>query len=116
MLEFQNITDRLIKALPELEETYRDEEKVERKREIFEHVRKATEEYFTLLDAWEESAHILSKEGRILVFPQQIDATKENMQALIMHSHYKDVRKRKYMEILQACHYIFTQSLEVDES
>lgn len=115
MQNFKDITKRLIQALPELEETYRNDVKVERSKEFFNDVKEQTMEYFSLLDAWEESAYKLVREGRIDIFPQQIDATKENMQALMMHSYYKDVRKRKYMEIKQACHYIFMQSLEVKD-
>lgn len=105
-------TKQLIEALTSLEEIYRSEVDVERSREFFNEIKPEVEVYLSLLEKWGEMARQLSVVGEIQVFPQQIDATVDNMKALIMHSFYKDVRKRRYMEIKQACYYIFMQSME----
>lgn len=112
MEAFKDITEQLIEHLKSLEETYLEEGTVERSGPFFRYVKKETEDVFKLLDAWEGTALRLSEEGRAAVFPQQIDATIDNMKALIMHSYYKDVRKRRYMEIQKACDYVFNQSIK----
>lgn len=99
-------------TLSDLETVYRNEKEVERNRTFFSHVKTETEALFSLLDVWEKKATQLAQEKRISIFPQQVTATTDNMQALIMHSYYKDVRKRRYMEIQQACQYIFSQCIE----
>lgn len=105
-------TYKLIDTLTSLEEVYRSEEEVERSREFFNEIKPKVESYLILLESWGKATHQLASAGKLQVFPQQIDATIDNMKALIMHSFYKDVRKRRYMEIKQACYYIFMQSIE----
>lgn len=112
MTQFERITKDLMNVLPSLEAIYRDEKEVERSRSYFSHVKSETETLFNLIDTWEEEATILVENKELSIFKEQITATKENMQALIMHSYYKDVRKRQYMEIIQACDYIFSQCMK----
>src|SRR5699024_12325755 len=63
--------------------------------QFFSNVRQQTEPIFQLLELWEETALQTIKTERFNVHPQQIISTKENMQLLLMHSFYKDVRDRK---------------------
>lgn len=116
MKQFQHITKQLMDNLSVLEAKYRDGKEVERSRDYFTYVKSETEELFNLIDLWEEQATTLVNKHELSIFTEQITATKENMQALIMHSYYKDVRKRQYMEIIQACEYIFSQCLEENPS
>src|SRR5699024_12128735 len=103
---------KLIHALDLLEEKYRSETDVDRSRTYFNKIKPEVETYLKLLEEWGELAHPLSKKGLLAIFPQQIDATIDNMRVLIMHSYYKDVRKRRYMEMKQSCYYVFTQSID----
>lgn len=112
MKEFQHITKQLVDNLSVLEAKYRDNKEIERSRDYFIYVKSETEELFNLIDLWAEQATSLVQKHKLSLFTKQITATKENMEALIMHSYYKDVRKRQYMEISQACDYIFSQCLE----
>ncbi len=112
MRNFIKKTKNLINALTVLEEIYRNEVVVERSRSYFYEIKPEVDKYFDLIDTWGELAHQLFGEGMLAVYPQQIDATVDNMRVLIMHSYYKDVRKRRYMEIRQSCYYVFTQSID----
>src|SRR5699024_2651346 len=97
-------TKKLIHALDLLEDKYRSETDVDRSRSYFNNIKPEVETYLNFLEEWGELAHQLSEQGLLTIFPQQIDATIDNMRALIMHSYYKDVRKRRYMEMKQSCY------------
>lgn|SRR5699024_4843228 len=112
MKDYIDKTKKLIHALDLLEEKYRSETDVDRSRTYFNKIKPEVETYLNLLEEWGELAHPLSKKGLLAIFPQQIDATIDNMRVLIMHSYYKDVRKRRYMEMKQSCYYVFTQSID----
>lgn len=77
--------------------------------EQFEVMKKETTPIFDLLVKWEESTLALVKERGITLHPQQIIATRENYEMLLMHSYYKDIRIRKYNETNKSCHYILEQ-------
>ena len=62
-----------------------------------------------LLDEWEQGSLKLIDNGATSLHPQQIDSTRENMRTLLLHSYYKDVRKRRFMEMYKSCYYIFKQ-------
>lgn len=108
-------TKQLIHALTLLEDIYRSETIVERSRSFFNEIKPEVEKYLTLIEAWGEHSHQLFEKEMLEIFPQQIDATVDNMRVLIMHSFYKDVRKRRYMEMSQSCYYVFTQSIDGKE-
>lgn len=112
MQEFKRITDEMIQALESLELIYRNEEEVNRDRDFFNYVKQETKTYFTLLENWKTLALNLSMERKISIVPAQIDATVDNIKALILHSYYKDVRKRQYMNIKKSCNLVFIQSLD----
>ena len=112
MSDYIRYTKQLIKALTTLESIYRNDLPVERSREFFNKIKPEAEQYLVLLSDWEKQARLLTQKGVLKIFPQQIDATVDNMKALIMHSYYKDVRKRRYIEIKKSCYYIFTESME----
>ncbi len=112
MQDFKQLTEQLIHALELLESIYRNEEEVKRDRTFFLHVKRETTDYFNWLENWKTAALDLAFERKITVHPGQIDATVDNMKALIMHSYYKDVRKRRYMDIKNSCSLVFLQSIE----
>lgn len=77
--------------------------------EQFEKMKKETTPIFDLLEIWEESTLALIKQRELTLHPQQIIATKENYEMLLMHSYYKDIRIRKYNETNKSSHYILEQ-------
>ena len=112
MEDYINETKQLIHALDLLEAEYRSETDVDRSRSYFNKIKPEVDKYLLLVEGWGGYAHQLSEKGLLTIFPQQIDATVDNMRNLIMHSYYKDVRKRRYMEMKQSCYYVFTQSID----
>lgn len=87
---------------------YERKEPVDRKnRESFLKVKQETEPIFQLIHLWEET---VEKEiHRLPVFPNQIKNTRDNMELLLMHSYYKDVRKKRFMELYHSIRYVFNQ-------
>lgn len=78
-------------------------------RSFFEKVKAETTPIFELTATWEEDALKLVKEKKLTVHPQQITSTKENMELLLMHSYYKDARRKRYMELYNSVLYIYDQ-------
>src|SRR5699024_9551180 len=85
-------TKKLIHELDLLEEQYRSETDVDRSRTYMNKIKHEVETYLKLLDKWGEVTHTLSKNVLLAIFPQQLDASTDNMRALIMLIYYKDVR------------------------
>lgn len=85
-------------------------------REQFMKMKQKTTAIYELLEAWETHALKLIQAGQLNIIPQQIIAAKENIELIIPHSYYKDIRRRRYMEYNRSCHYIFNQLLaEIEE-
>lgn len=111
MEQLINYTEKLIFYLDVLEQVFLTEKSVKDERAFFEHVQVETEPIFTMLETWNEAV-LLKITRQELYFPTALIAsTKGNMQALVMHSYYQDVRKRRYMEINQTCFYVFSKLL-----
>lgn len=111
--ELKQITQSLIQFTDELEKVFKDERiKPENTSEFFNFVKTETEPIFAIVKRWE---HLLSEQGakKMLIIPEQIiDSTHDNITALIMHSYYKDVRRRRYMEIKRSCIYTYQSVLK----
>jgi|SRR5690625_6669981 len=73
---------------------------------FFINMKKETASLHDLLENWESRALKLIKDRTINVHPHQIVSTKENIEMIILHSYYFDVRRRRYMELQQSSHYI----------
>jgi hypothetical protein len=86
-----------------------------RDKEYFEMVKEKTLPIYELLSKWEELALKIIKESKISVHPNQIVSTRENMELLLMHSYYIDVRRRRYMELNQSVLYVFDQLIRALE-
>ncbi|WP_163969826.1 DUF1798 family protein [Oceanobacillus halotolerans] len=78
---------------------------------FFEKVKKETKPIYELLEEWEEKALDVVKRRVVNVHPQQVTSTKENMELLLMHSYYIDVKRKRYMELNHSIHYILDQLL-----
>lgn len=105
-------TDALMQAAEAAKERFVEGEKPAKERAFFMQVKEETDPIFNILDEWAALAMTLSEVNDIALYPQQIEATKENMQSLLLHSYYKDTRKRRFMEIYKSCYYIFAQLLK----
>lgn len=112
MTTIDGITEQLIHVLDNLKAKFDEGKKTPKDDTYFFYVKKETDPIFDLLDEWEKTAIELIKQNKLLLHEQQIVATKDNMKALLLHSYYFDVRKRRYMEIYKSIHYIFKQMVK----
>lgn len=106
-------TEKLLEEVNQCQDRFLSGEKPEKNREFFNAIRKEADETFNLLDGWVKQATVLVEQKEIKVLHlQQIEATKENVESLVLHSYYKDTRKRRFIEIYKSCYYIFAQVLK----
>lgn len=106
--QLQQLTTSLIEYVGQLEQTFQKETNVSYdSREMFEHVRRETEPIFETLETWETLTLDSIKRGDLSSSTQMIESTVDNMRQFIMHSYYKDVRKRRYMEMKRSLLYVF---------
>lgn len=112
-MNLQKKTELLTQHLQRLKENFEHGNPPENLRDkaFFLQVKEETTPIFELLGEWEEEALFAVKNRQINLHPQQIMSTKENMDLLIMHSYYKDLRKRRYMEYYKSIIYIFDQTI-----
>ncbi|RLL48238.1 DUF1798 family protein [Oceanobacillus piezotolerans] len=112
-MEVINQTEQLLKHLHLLRERFEIETPPEnlKDRDFFQKVKQETSPIYDLIAAWEEAALIAVKTREVTVHPHQVTSTRENMELLLMHSYYKDVRRRRYMEYYKSIQYIFEQLL-----
>ncbi|MFD1849499.1 DUF1798 family protein [Oceanobacillus bengalensis] len=78
-------------------------------RKFFLQVKEETSPIYEMVEKWEEQALQVVKAREVTVHPNQVNATKENMELLLMHSYYLDVRRKRYMELYRSIRYIFDQ-------
>src|SRR5690625_3488570 len=113
MQQLYGLTNTLISKLEHLKDVfYKQNDSTEDKQVYFQYVKEETTPIFDLLAEWEEEALSFIKERKGYVHFKQIIATKENMELIILHSYYKDIRKRRYMEYHSSCLYVFNQLKE----
>lgn len=104
-------TELLLKHLMHLHEFFEEGKPPEniRDKAFFLQVKEEVTPIYELVEEWEEQALQAVKNREVNLHPAQINSTKENMDLLIMHSYYKDIRKRRYMEYYKSIRYIFEQ-------
>ena len=115
--EIEQLTQSLMQYTAVLEKKFNDTTiKPENTSDFFNYVKTETEPIFALVKKWEA---LLAEEStnRKMIIPENIIlSTNDNMTALIMHSFYKDVRRRRYMEIKRSCLYTYQSVLkELDD-
>lgn len=112
-MELKERTDYLKRQLDRLLERFEGNEPPEngRDREFFKLVKEETSPIYSNLELWEEGALAIVKERKASVHPQQVTSTRENMELLLMHSYYIDVRRKRYMELYKSIHYVFDMLL-----
>lgn len=106
-------TNRLIIYLKDLNNRFHTEEPPPSMsdRSFFEKMKKETTPIYKTLEEWTDLAQSAIQNSKITLHPQQIQSTKENIQLIILHSYYIDVRKRIYMEYYQSSIYILKDIL-----
>lgn len=112
-IEIKQLTQLLIQYTTVLENKFKDETiEPENTSQFFTFVKGETEPIFKSLNNWEKLIIEENKRGRLIIPEHIILSTKDNMTALIMHSFYKDVRRRRYMEIKRSCIYTYQSVLK----
>ncbi|WP_017187406.1 DUF1798 family protein, partial [Alkalibacillus haloalkaliphilus] len=69
----------------------------------FNQVKAETLPLFEKIEKWEEEAQAIVH--KIAIFPNQIKNTKDNLEIMILHSYFHDVRKKRFMELYQSVMY-----------
>ncbi|MUK87301.1 DUF1798 family protein [Ornithinibacillus sp. L9] len=112
-MDLTTITQQLKEHLDRLKAVYdkNDPPESNNDKDFFSYVKEKTTPIYELLAVWEEEALKIVKEEKINVHPHQITSTRENMELVLMHSYYIDVRRKRYMELNRSIHYIFDQLL-----
>lgn len=99
-MDLSLLNEKLIQEVEQLKDLFHKntEPKDINDHEYFFQLKKETAQLFSLLDEWENAVLLTLKEKPLKIFEHQITATKDNIEVLVMHSYYKDIRKRLYME------------------
>lgn len=114
MTQLASKTHDLMNELEQLKDYYLTHSAPENRsdKDFFLMVKRKTKPIYQTLDEWENEALQLVKARKADVHPQQITSTKENMELLLMHSYYVDVKRKRYMELNHSVLYVFNQLLE----
>lgn len=117
LMSVKTQTIELKQSLQYLKKQYYQREKPENKRDpaFFSFVKTETAPIFELVDSWaKETAHEV-KQRHLRIHPQQVASTKENVELLLLHSYYIDVREKRYMNLYNSVCYILDIILEDSE-
>ncbi|HLR15145.1 MAG TPA: DUF1798 family protein [Bacillota bacterium] len=114
MVEVFHLTEQLKQVIDQLHDIFFREEDAPsiHDKDFFLKMKEETAPIYTLLSEWEETCLAEVKLRNVQVHPHQIHATAENIELLILHSYYKDLRKRRYMEYYNSSHYVCNQILD----
>lgn len=108
-MDIKEQTIDLKRHLQLLKDNYENNDPPENKKDIafFNNVKSETEPVYAMLATWETDALEIVKLRKVNVHPHQITSTRENMELLLMHSYYIDVKRKRYMELNHSVLYIF---------
>lgn len=101
--------EELEKELKFLKDRYLTHEKPANRRDpdFFTYVKEQTKLTFDLIHKWHEEASKFVKNREVMVHPQQIQSTEENLHLILMHSYYIDTPRKRYMELYKSILYVF---------
>ncbi|SHF55792.1 DUF1798 family protein [Ornithinibacillus halophilus] len=104
-------TKQLSEHLEMLKQTFEKNQPPEDRKDkaFFLMVKEKTNPIYEQLAVWEEVALAYVKDRKINVHPHQVSSTRENMELVMMHSFYVDVRRKRFMELHNSIQYIFDQ-------
>lgn len=107
MEQLQKQTNELLHQLDYFKTVFAEEKLLIGDQDDFARVKKETLPTLQLLERWSDHTLQLIKQRKLNIHPQQIDATQENYEMFLMHSYFKDIRRRKYIETYRSCVYVF---------
>jgi hypothetical protein len=112
-MDLKQQTEQLKTHLYDLKDVFETNEPPADKsdRPYFLKVKEDTLPVYDLLEQWESAALRAVRERDVNLHPHQASSTRENMELLLMHSYYVDVRRKRYMELNHSVLYIFDQLL-----
>ncbi|MFC2948340.1 DUF1798 family protein [Virgibacillus sediminis] len=112
-MELETQTRQLKQHLDRLKARFETEQPPDNKKDkdFFFKVKEETTPIYSILEEWEEKSLDLVKNRKADVHPHQVTSTRENMELLLLHSYYIDVRRKRYMELYKSIHYVFDQLL-----
>ncbi|WP_113866275.1 DUF1798 family protein [Paraliobacillus ryukyuensis] len=113
-MSVKELTFELKEKLAKLKTNYYQQEKPEYRRdpEFFNLVKEETLPVFQLAEKWSEETAKKVKERELRIHPQQVASTKENVELLLMHSYYIDVKETRYMNLYNSVQYVLDIILE----
>ena len=108
-MDFYSLTREMKNDIETWKDRYENAERPEDKRDraFFSYVKAETAPFFRKIEKWNEQATVFVKNKEVKVHPQQVASTAENLELLLMHSFYLDVKRKRYMELHQSVHYVF---------
>ncbi len=110
----KELTIELKDQLLQLKSNYYQQEKPQNRRDsdFFNYVKKVTEPTFRLVEEWEEKTAEQVKSRTLRVHPQQVGSTRENVELLLLHSYYIDVKESRYMNLHNSVLYVLDLIIE----
>ncbi|GAA0444487.1 hypothetical protein GCM10008983_22350 [Lentibacillus halophilus] len=113
-MELLEQTEQLITHLENMQTIYRANNPPESKNDkaFFQKVKTYTAPIYDLLSEWEDQALHMVKARQLNLHPQQITSTKENMETLMLHSLYVDIKRKPYMEMVHSTRFILDKMLD----
>ncbi|WP_188205987.1 DUF1798 family protein [Alkalibacillus aidingensis] len=105
MNEFMQLTVELREEILEgCLDRYEHGQKYDRKNyDHFYYIKEETKPLFEKIETWEEDAQAIVH--KLPIFPNQIQNTKDNLEIMILHSYFHDVRKKRFMELYHSVMY-----------
>ena len=73
-------------------------------------VKKESYPLFDQIEKWETEAQAIVH--KLPIFPNQITNTKDNLEIMILHSYFHDVRRKRFMELYHSVLYNFDLVLD----
>ncbi|SDN60541.1 DUF1798 family protein [Tenuibacillus multivorans] len=113
MQEFLRLTENILKQDVEaMYHRYFYERKFDRKNyDDFNLMKEEATPIFDKIEKWEKDANQIVH--KLPLFPNQIKNTLDNLEIMILHSYFNDVRKKRFMELYQSVKY--NMNLILDE-
>lgn len=113
MQRIKQLTETLILQLDDLHEHFKKRDDIDTNTEqYFSYVKSELNDKFLLLEDWYRLTHEKIKNGQLNVPETMLESTKDNMEQLMLHSYYFDVRIRRYNEIKKSCLYVYHTILD----
>ncbi|WP_182199379.1 DUF1798 family protein [Paraliobacillus salinarum] len=104
----QDITLELKETLKRLKNNFYEQDKPKNLRDttFFSYVKEETNPVFQLVEQWETEAAEAVKRRELSIHPQQVVSTRENVELILLHSYYIDVKEERYMNLYNSVLYV----------